>query len=342
MDAPTFRELRIKQEMQVPRRYSLSLKLQITLVMNFDELSRQVAAGYGFTGSLACRLLRSHTNDVFDISASGRHFALKIYGENWRTESEIRYEIALVQHLRTKGLPVATPVSTRDNDSILNIETPMAYRHAVLFNYAPGEKPQPPFSPDLYYRFGRSIARMHQISNGFTSTHQRRPLNLEYLIDEPLTLLVPLLEESADREFLKTLSGQVKSTITTLAFQGLDWGPIHGDATLDNLHITANGEITLYDFDSGGPGWRAADLQGWAINNSDHELNWKAFSSGYSSIKPLNPIDLLAAPYLTLAWDLWGIKIDLERRIMRKGQAKIERYLSERLAEIRQRSHTIN
>ena len=100
---------------------------------------------------------------------------------------------------------------------------------------------------------------------------------------------------------------------------GLEWGPIHGDATLDNLHVTDDGQIILYDFDSGGPGWRASDLQGWAKNDTEYDGQMENVQEGYRSIRELKEVDLQAAPLLHLSWEIWGIKVDLEQRILKQG-----------------------
>jgi Ser/Thr protein kinase RdoA (MazF antagonist) len=99
--------------------------------------------------------------------------------------------------------------------------------------------------------------------------------------------------------------------------------------------------VFLYDLDSGGPGWRAADLQGWAAHNPEHREKWEAFLSGYSTIRPVTAADLLAAPYLDLAWDIWGIKIDLDNRILRQGRERTRAYLSEQVALIRERTRAL-
>jgi Ser/Thr protein kinase RdoA (MazF antagonist) len=105
--------------------------------------------------------------------------------------------------------------------------------------------------------------------------------------------------------------------------------------------VTADGEVFLYDLDSGGPGWRAADLQGWAANSTEYQEKWDAFQRGYSDIRPLTPADLLAAPYLSIAWEIWGIRIDLERRVLRQGRQRTQAYLREQLSLIRERARTL-
>jgi Ser/Thr protein kinase RdoA (MazF antagonist) len=135
--------------------------------------------------------------------------------------------------------------------------------------------------------------------------------------------------------FLTELAKRVRGVVEEFAARGLDWGPIHGDATLDNLHITEDYEIVLFDFDMGGPGYRAADLQGWATGSEEHKKKWDAFHRGYTSVRTLNEANLLAAPFLTVAWDIWGMKIDLDRRVLKKGRERIRQYLDSRIENLR-------
>ncbi len=305
--------------------------------MNSFSLSEWVAANYDLANPIAVTLRRSYTNDVYLVEAHKERFILKVYGQDWRTEGEIRYEVALLHHLSSQGLLIPSAIPGRNRDLITHTTQNQRERYAVLFTYAPGRPPLPPFTPNLYEAFGHAIARMHHLSNDFSTPHPRRPLDLTYLMEETLALTLPLLQQSGERDFLQDLCGMVTDRITTLTAMGMDWGPIHGDATLDNLHVTATGEVVLYDFDSGGPGWRAADLQGWATNNPEYALRWMAFRRGYSEIRPILDADLTAAPYLTIAWDIWGIRIDLERRILQQGLAQTESYLREQIALLQAR-----
>jgi Ser/Thr protein kinase RdoA (MazF antagonist) len=309
--------------------------------MNLDGLPEWLVASYGLARPVACELLRSYTNDVYAVDSSDGRFVLKVYGQGWRSGPEIRYEVALIRHLQANGLPIAGPVANGDDDAVKEIGTQDERRHAVLYEYAPGVKPRPPFTPRLYHAFGRAVARMHALSDDFVTEYPRSPLDLNHLIDEPLALAAPHFATAEEREVLADLSGRVKKRIIELSSGRLDWGPIHGDATLDNLHVTADGEVFLYDLDSGGPGWRAADLQGWAANSTEYREKWEAFQRGYFNIRPLTPADLLAAPYLSIAWEIWGIRIDLERRVLRQGQQRTQAYLREQLSLIRERARTL-
>lgn len=304
--------------------------------MSQADLTTWLASHYELPGPIVIHLLRSYTNDVFVVTVPDRRFILKIYGSPWRTESDIRYEVALLQHLAGKNLSVTAPVNGTTG-FINRIHYAEKDTHAVLFDYAEGAKPKPPFTAELYVAFGSAIARMHERSNDFVTRYARVPLDADLLLDAPLPQILPLLSRPEDRAFLNSLVTRLKDQLALFAAQGLEWGPIHGDASLDNLHVTAQGDVILYDFDSGGPGWRAADLQGWAAIDPIYKDRWAAFHAGYSRVRRLDPVNLEAAPFLTIAWDIWGMKIDLDNRLRQAPPEKIQTYLTETLARISER-----
>lgn len=293
--------------------------------------------GDGFACA-TCRLLRSYTNDVYLIRSADQRFVLKLYGLGWRARSDVQWEIDLLRHLAAGGVPIAAPIVARDQQVLQSIPADAADHLAVLFAYAPGEKPQPPFSIALYEQFGQAIARLHAMADSFVTAQPRRALDTVVLLDEPIALAAPLLANAQDRAWLLALSEVVKERIAAYAAAGLDWGPIHGDASLDNLHVAEDGTVVLYDFDSGGPGWRAADLQGWAVDHAEYHPRWQAFHRGYARVRALPEIDRLAAPYLTLAWDIWALKIDLERRVIAQGPEQVQAHLGGQLELMRART----
>ncbi|MBI3943610.1 MAG: phosphotransferase [Chloroflexi bacterium] len=280
-------------------------------------------------------LFRAYTNDVYIIQTSSNKYVLKVYGETWRSASEILWEIDLLSHLADKGIPVAKAIMGRNGAVLKKFAIEGRDRYGVLFEYADGEKPQPPFSDALYYNFGKVAAQMHRAADDFTSAHQRPPLDLAYLVDEPVGLALHFLNNAADAKFLEQFTQKLKSTVNEFASGGLDWGPVHNDLTLDNVHVTDSGQIILYDFDSGGMGWRAIDLHGYATFYPEYDQKRQSFLKGYREIRPLSQNDIDAAPYLYVALEIWSIKVELENRVIPKGDTAIAAYLKETLEKLR-------
>ncbi len=309
--------------------------------LNFTQLNAWLDTRYTLESAVHSSLLRSHTNDVYLVTTATSQYILKIYGINWRTESDIKYELALLEHLARKGVPVANAVAGRNEQKLHKFRSSRGEQLAVLFKYADGHKPQPPFSTDLYMAFGQAIATMHNGADDFVTTYPRKPLDLITIIETPLKLALPLTKDADDRIFLEKVARIITDKMELLIPQGLDWGAIHGDATLDNLHVTANNRIVLYDFDSGGLGWRAADLQGWAFNNAPYLNKWQAFKEGYTSVRELKPHNLEAARYLAVAWLIWGLQIDLENRVLAQGRAKTAEYLAMQISAIKNQTKRV-
>ncbi len=224
---------------------------------------------------------------MYLVTGDALTYVFKIYRPGWRDAPAVLWEIDLLAHLSKQGAPVANAIPRSDGRAITAIEAAEGDRYGVLFEYAEGVKPRPPFSADLYHRFGRAAGLIHKWSDSFVSPYRRRPLDLSVLIDEPLDAIQPFLtHRPEDSAYVLGLSKKLRSGISDLDEAGLDWGVCHHDMSLDNVHLTPAGGVIFYDFDSGGPGWRSLDFQGVyhnaVYNQNDH---WDAFVRGYTEIQ---------------------------------------------------------
>jgi Ser/Thr protein kinase RdoA (MazF antagonist) len=266
---------------------------------------------FNFDGDITATLLRSYTNDVYLITDSSKRYVLKIYGKEWRSDEEILWELDFTEHLSSKGIPVANVISDKNGNKLNKIVTDDIDNSVVLFEFAYGEKPKPPFSPILQYEVGKAAAKLHTASNSFISIHKRRALDIQYLIDDSLTIAMKILKDNNLRNY-KSLAIGLKDRINTLKNEGLDWGPVHGDLTLDNVHVDSDNKITFYDFDSSGFGWRAMELYGWGVLNPELKANVEAYQKGYQEVRKIKPINFTAAPFFQAAQDMWiseGMKV---------------------------------
>jgi Ser/Thr protein kinase RdoA (MazF antagonist) len=257
-----------------------------------DALAQVVRGTYGLPAD-RCVLVRSLTNDVYEVTADGRRFALKVYGAGGWSIDEVRWEQGLALHLADRGVPVAAVVAPTDGGVVGVLDAPEGPRPYALTAYVDGVKPQPPYDDDLYHAFGALTARFHAAADTFTTDLPRRPLDLSTTLERPLAAVLPrLAERPDDQRRVRELGEAAGRRVAELAGHGLTWGIRHGDVTLDNLHRIPGG-LVLHDFDLAAPGWRAADLTGvWAF---DH---WEAFRAGYERVRTIRAVDLEALPWL--------------------------------------------
>lgn len=282
-----------------------------------DDISGWIEDKYGFVGTTV-NLLRSYTNDVYEVTGD-KKYLLKIYGDGWRTRSEILWEIELLSFLKSKSVDVAGVIDGVSGEKRFEIETNGRKRLAVMFEWARGSKPNPPFSMNDYEKLGATTAKIHKVSDGFESSYKRQTLDVNYLINNPLVIIEKNCEPKMFT-FFKMVADRLKVELKRFEKNGLDTGVVHDDVTFDNLHIDENGEIIFYDFDSGGVGYRALDLQGWAVFDKETATRQEAFIKGYRTIREINDNDVFASPYLHVANEFWGTGLDLDRRILQKGK----------------------
>lgn len=253
-------------------------------------VSQLVEQEYGIAATRTV-LVRSFSNDVYRVDADGRSYALKVYGAGRWTTDEVRWEQQLVGHLSKAGLPVAAAVRLRNKDSVGVLDAPEGERPFALADWLPGEKPQPPWTSDLYRDAGALLASLHSIADEFHSDYPRRTVRTGAEIRE----VIEVLQDDPARGHLVQCAGtEAERQLSDLAQRGLRWGVRHGDPTLDNLHVSGSG-LHLYDFDLAGPGWQVADLTG-ALSTPFADV----FMSGYTAVRPLPPIELEALPWLRI------------------------------------------
>lgn len=275
-------------------------------LLSADALLAGIDRAYTIEPLKACTLIRSYVNDVYAITAAVNRYVLKVYRAGWRSWSEIAWEIDVLAHLAMRDVAVATAIPRNDGRRIGTVRAPEGVRYVVLFTHAADTKPTPPFTAALYYHFGQATAHMHHALDDFASPHARIPLDLAYLLDRPLAALRPwLAHRPSDWSFLVRLATKISTRIRALAATGLDWGVCHGDLSLDNVHVAANQQVTFYDFDSGGPGWRASDLYG--VFQYQPRDTWMAFLDGYRAVRSFAPADVAAVPYLVAARGIWDM-----------------------------------
>lgn len=263
-----------------------------------DALLRLVEQRYALDSPLRCVLLRSWTNDIYEIATASARYVLKVYRASWKQPAQVAWEVELQQHLANQDRGVVPVIPLRDSQLYGTLPAPEGERCYALFRYAAGAKPEPPFTPDLNARFGHAVARLHQASNGYPAPDAVIQKDVAYLFDEPHALIRPFLKDRpGDLDLVLRVAHSARTRLMEYVEAELDWGVCHGDLSLDNLHVTDEGRIIIYDFDLAGLGWRAFDICGvyWWVLQGQPEM-WDAFLRAYTEIRALSDADVAAVP----------------------------------------------
>lgn len=264
-----------------------------------------------------CRFFNYGLNDTYLLQTSTGKYILRVYRLGWRSLSDILYELDVLLHLHRKNVPVSFPLPMRDGSLLSTLNALEGPRQVVLFTYAEGELPRRSGDEarETYSRrYGSAAAHMHNALDDFSSQHIRFSLDLDHLLDKPVQTIIPLLvDRPADQAYLLRVVDSLKEQVARLPVSELEWEVCHGDFHGGNAHATEE-QVTFFDFDCCGPGWRAYDIAvfRWftvfrrpGISRQQDEKLWEAFLAGYTQHRTLNALDIAAVPVFVAIRQIW-------------------------------------
>ena len=280
-----------------------------------ESVAEIVAAEYDcpspVSAKLFSKLLRTQDNDHYLVtSGDGAQYAFRMYqqGDRFRrVESDYLYEMDWLNFLRERELPVSYPITRRDGGTIGRLDAPEGLRYYAMFSLAHGD-PLSLKDPEQLYTMGEMMARIHVVSDGFTSPHARKPIDLAYLLDRPLERIRRLwIDDRIDElDLVLTAAEEARDELAGLVdqFPADGWGPIGGDFHHSSVYFDEVNRPTFFNFDLCGPGWRAYDIAAFLSNaNLMHAPaeRAEAFFAGYFAVRQLNDAEHAAiAPFLTI------------------------------------------
>ncbi|MBV9281967.1 MAG: phosphotransferase [Chloroflexi bacterium] len=313
-----------KEESTLPAVFSL---------LQTEPLLEAVADAYGIEGAVRATLLRSWTNDVYQIEAKAQRYILKVYRRGWRSPEEVGWEVELQSYLAARAI-AAPVIPRRDGGLFGTVQAPEGVRALALFGYASGVKPEPPLTPALYHSFGRGAAELHRASADFTSQCSRFAIDLAALIDRPLGVIQPwLADRPEDWSFIVQVATTVREKLHARGTADLDWGVVQGDLSLDNVHVTADHRVVFYDFDAAAYGWRAWDVTG--VRAYQPRENWDAFLAGYREVRSFGEADVAVVPYFVVANALQMMAGEIERWTAWFGTLRVVAWVNDTLIWLR-------
>jgi len=239
------------------------------------DITKQLEMKYDI-GTVECKVLNTSANYAVEVMSPNGHYALKIYNPNSRTATDVQWEIDLTQHLINKEVQVAAPVAGSDGSYLQSFVLNEIDLTVVLFDWVPGDKPKPELS--TYRLIGEAAAKMHTASDSFSTILEREEYDMNELLDDQLKRMKLSLEQSGQWQRVYDLTKRMKKIVSN---PKLDYGIIHNDLTLDNVHIDGD-ELYIFDLDSSAKSWRAAEA--WGVLKA-HEDRFESWLEGYRSVR---------------------------------------------------------
>ncbi len=254
-------------------------------------------------------------SDIYSIKTERESYILKISHHHWRSKSEIQFELEFLDFLHQQQIPVANPLRTKDDRLLVTIKAVEGDRYAALFPFAPGKVPLGDLDTIQSEIVGNTLAKIHRAALKFDNGIPRKPLDLEYLLDESLDTITPYLHRgSSDLAYLKNAIAKVKHQLICLEKTSPLWTVCWGDPHSGNVHFTQDNQITLFDFDQCGYGWRIFDVAKFFQVSMSAGINRKvrdAFLTGYQKVQQFTDAEISSLQALTQMAHIWAWAISI-------------------------------
>ncbi|MFW6357670.1 MAG: phosphotransferase [Chroococcales cyanobacterium] len=188
-------------------------------------------------------------------------------------------------------------------------------------------------------KLGEALAKIHQSASEFKSQFYRPVLSLEYLLDNSFAIIAPFLEHrQADLSYVSDLIPYIKNQLKHFPKKTPYWSVCWGDPHSGNAHFTESGEVTLFDFDQCGYGWRVFDFGKFLQVSLRTGISKKvrdAFLTGYQSVYPLTEDELNVLQPMTQMAQIWAWSININRYKVFNYSKIDDSYLTHRLEQLK-------
>lgn len=189
---------------------------------------------------------------------------------------------------------------------------------------------------------GQTLSRIHRSSLAFKSDTPRQALNLEYLLDNSWEIIHPYLcHRHQDLSYLEKAIAKIKQQLTCLEQTSPLWSVCWGDPHSGNVHFTQENQITLFDFDQCGYGWRVFDIAKFLQVSLSAGINRQvrdAFLVGYQKVQKLTDLELSSLQALTQMAHIWAWAININASAIHNWSRLDDFYTKKRLNQLKRLS----
>ena len=298
-----------------------------------QALVERVLSRYAVGEITSCVFWMRGLSDIYLVEADDRRYVLRVSHAHWRSKSEIEFELELLAFLHKNYIPVAHPLTTDDGHLAIEIPALEGKRYATLFTYAVGKVAVGDLNKVQAQRLGETLAKLHNTAQEFKCQSDRPHLTIDYLLDDSLRDLSPFLLSSA-YAYMDDAIAQIKEQICHLPQTFPMWSVCWGDPHSGNVHFTENNEITLFDFDQCGYGWRAFDIAKFLQVTAQAGISpnvRRAFLEGYQSVQSLHEVELRCLQPLIQVAQIWSWAISVKSAIVHNHSKLDASYFHQRL-----------
>lgn len=269
--------------------------------LSAKELGLFIIEKYNLNKNGSCELFRTGINHTYFITENEIKYVARVYSYNWRSKSEILAEINVLNVLKEHAINISYPIADKKGEFIQEINAPEGTRYLVLFSFAEGNKVRF-INNETCFSIGSIMASIH--TKMFDKEINRIHYNLETLLELPYEYAKPFFSETLEEmKFIKKQSIEIKDYFDLNELKNSPKGVVHMDIWYDNMSITTQNEVTIFDFDFCGNGYLIFDVAYFCkqlfhieTDKKEYESKMKSFLNGYESIRKLTKEEMLLIP----------------------------------------------
>jgi Ser/Thr protein kinase RdoA (MazF antagonist) len=151
-----------------------------------ETIGRFVSEHYALPAPLDCRMLNRGFNDTYLLTAAtGERYVFRLSHHRARGAADVGTETDFIAHLAQAGVPVATPVPTRDGVLFVRGSAPEGVREGILFRALDGRAPEMASVADARAN-GVTLAMVHDAAASHRASAPLYRLDLDHLLRRPL------------------------------------------------------------------------------------------------------------------------------------------------------------
>jgi Ser/Thr protein kinase RdoA (MazF antagonist) len=307
-------------------------------------LMTQVSSQYDLGAIACCQFWHRGLSDIYLVETAHKAFILRVSQAHWRSHADIAFELELLDFLHHRGVPVAYPLRTLEGKLMLELAAPEGPRYAAVFVYAAGQVAVGDLNLAQGKILGETLAQVHHIGSTFRCLFQRQSLTLDYLLDASWQLILPFLQQRPqDLAYGQAAIAELKAQLGNFPQESPYWVPCWGDPHSGNAHFTTANQITLFDFDQCGYGWRIFDIaKFWhlALRTGLSKHVRQAVLDGYQSVLALTTEELAALNAFTQVAHIWVWGIGVTHAKVHNYSRLDDFFFTQRLEQLKSlRSH---
>jgi len=273
-------------------------------VLDANAIRRLISSAYDLPEPLSCELMVRGVNEIYLLGAGKSKYVVRVLRHGSRSPAQLAYEVDLIKFFEDADISVTTPIPAIDGSYSQEIVAPEGNRHITIFGWAPGvplwDRPE----TSLIEKLGEIVARMHEISPGFSAPFPVAVDTASYILGASALFLDSLQNDPEQAAFYENLIYRACSAVRALESSQLASGGVHSDIHMHNVFVSEDDQLTFLDWDNCGHDFLAKELAAFTWRNVylDAPTGYNdAYLRGYERARKLTSIERANMPlFMTL------------------------------------------